>query len=77
MMVNAGLIVSVLEEKDGWTHVSFAQDGLTHDGWISSDMLKKTWAQRLEMAAWIKALEKKYSPISYFLNTPSKTMSLT
>jgi SH3 domain protein len=39
--VDVGLVVSVIEEKDGWTHVSFDRDGLTYDGWISSEMLKK------------------------------------
>jgi hypothetical protein len=39
--VNVGLVVSVLSEKDGWTHITFDQDGLTYDGWISSEMLKE------------------------------------
>ena len=40
-IVDEGLVVSVLEERDGWSHVKFELKGLIYDGWISSEMLMK------------------------------------
>jgi len=38
--VDVGLIATLIEEKDGWTHVSYEQEAIIYDGWVSSEMLK-------------------------------------